>query len=345
MTGAARYSDLRATVSPGEVPDGAAQELRELYGSLFATVDWFVTHDDAVAMGTCTLEDPRHVVLFEVEGDTVEVLNKAFAIAPEDVSRACRALFRALPRTRRIHFEVMFSPRELRLPKRVLYWTDHMIIPLPDTVAQYQAQLGKSTRRNLRTYENRLSRDFPGMRTEVVAPGEDARAHVDLFLRWKMDRFGVLGRDTYWEKDPQLVDRFVALLQRCGEVRMTTLAGSPVAVVFAFPVGAAVCAQEAAFDTHYEYYHLGLLAWYWLACDAIARGLHSMNLLWGTATYKERLGAVPQRATTVSVFRHQTDRFRSLDEAREVAARRLRRSRVYYYSRARHWARRLIKGK
>jgi len=343
MTAPAYYSDLRARVAPGEVPDGAAEEIRDLYGSLFATVDWFVTHDDAVAMGTCTLEEPRHVVLFEMQGDTIEVLNKTFAIAPEDVRRACEALFRALPAARRIHFEVMFPPRELRLPKRVLYWTDHMIVPLPASVEEYQEQLGKSTRRNLRTYENRLRRDFPGLHTEVVVPGPDSRALVNLFLEWKTDRFGTLGRDTYWQKDPRLADRFVALLQRCGEVHMTTLVDGPAAIVFAFPVGPAVCAQEAAFDTRYDYYHLGLLAWYWLACDAIARGLSSMNLLWGTATYKRRLGAVPRRATTVSVFRHQTDRLYSLGEAREVVALRLRRSKAYYW-RARAYARRLVKG-
>jgi hypothetical protein len=271
------------------------------------------------------------------------VLNKTFAIAPEDVRRACRALFRALPQARRIHFEVMFAPRELRAPKRVLYWTDHMIVPLPDSVEEYQAQLGKSTRRNLRTYENRLRRDFPDVHTEIIVPGADSRALVDLFLEWKTDRFGTLGRDTYWQKDPLLADRFVVLLQRCGEAHITTLGDGPAAIVFAFPVGPAVCAQEAAFDIQHEYYHLGLLAWYWLACDAITRGMHSMNLLWGTATYKQRLGAVPQRATTVSVFRHQTDRLRSLDEARGVAARRLHRSREYYW-RARHRVRRLIKG-
>jgi hypothetical protein len=45
--------------------------------------------------------------VFDRHGDTLDVLNKTFRIAPADASRACRALFRAFPEVRRIHLEVM----------------------------------------------------------------------------------------------------------------------------------------------------------------------------------------------------------------------------------------------
>ena len=110
------FPDLRATVYLASVPNGLAEEIDQLYSSLFTTMDWFASHDDAKPTGACVLAQPRHVLLFYVKGDTVEVLNKAFEIAPQDARRACTALFRAVPRARRIHLEVMFPPAELRLP-------------------------------------------------------------------------------------------------------------------------------------------------------------------------------------------------------------------------------------
>jgi hypothetical protein len=125
-------------------------------------------------MGACILERPRHVLLFTGTGETVEVLNKTFAIAPLDAERACQALLHCFPHVRRIHLEVMFPPAALRLPKRILYETDHMVVDLPATQEEYVASLGKSTRKNLRRYERRLMRDFPDLATKVL-PSTDAR--------------------------------------------------------------------------------------------------------------------------------------------------------------------------
>ena len=79
-----------------------------LYNTLLSTEDWFEIEDGAQPTGACLLESPHHVILFHVAGDTIEVSNKEFAIGPRSAERACRALFRALPGTRRIHLEVLF---------------------------------------------------------------------------------------------------------------------------------------------------------------------------------------------------------------------------------------------
>ena len=154
-----------------------------------------------------------------MKGDTLEVLNKAFEIAPQDARRACTALFRAVPRARRIHLEVMFPPAELRLPLRTRYVTDHMMIDLPDTVDAYYASLGRSMRRNLRSARNHLRRDHPDAATAIVVAGDDGSALLEDFLTWKRARFGEKGSTTYWDDKPDLVGRFVELLRQRGEAR------------------------------------------------------------------------------------------------------------------------------
>ena len=324
---------------------GTLADLDTLYSSLFSTVDWFETHDDVPWIGACVLEQPRHVLLFTGKGDTVQILNKAFAIAPPDSERACRALFRAFPQVRRIHIEVVFPPSRLVLPKRVLYTTDHMVVDLPTTPDEYLASLSKRMRKHLRTYRNRLQRDFSDITTDVFPSAGDKRVPslFDQLLRWKIERFGSRGKKTYWENDPRLVDRFLALLARRGEVRVTTLDGRIAAILFDFPVGGVMCAQESATDPGLDHYGLALLSDYWEVCDAISRRFRALNMLWGTEEHKARLGATPRIATALSVFADQQSRLHSLDEAREVAWRAVKRRAERQYWRARHAAGRRLR--
>ena len=76
------YRDIDATVYPDAVPDGLVDELPDLYSSLFSSVDWWLTQDKVEPGGACLLEGPRHVLLFHIVDDTVEILNKTFAIDP-----------------------------------------------------------------------------------------------------------------------------------------------------------------------------------------------------------------------------------------------------------------------
>ncbi len=339
-----RYRDLGAVVHPAVDPTVYAAELEILYSSLFSTVDWFETHDDPPWMGACILERPRHLLMFTGSGDTVKVLNKAFAIEPSDAERACRALFRAFPHVRRIHIEVMFPPSALSLSRRVLYTTDHMVVDLPPTVEEFVRSVSRS--KHLRSHRNRVKRDFDDVSAETI-PSSDART-PSLFkqlLEWKTASFAQRGRQTYWEDDPQLIDRFEALLRRRGEIRLTRADSRLVTIAVDFPVGECLCAQETASDPDpaLARYGIPLLSDYWSICDAIPRGLRSVNLLWGTEEFKSRLGATPRRASALSVFRTPTTRLWSLDEEWEVARRNTTRRAAHEYWRTRRAAGRILR--
>jgi CelD/BcsL family acetyltransferase involved in cellulose biosynthesis len=338
------FDDLGAEIHADSVPPGIGDDLPNLYSSLFSTMDWFETHDDSSGTGVCILEAPRHLLVFDRHGDTLDVLNKTFRIAPADASRACRALFRAFPEVRRIHLEVMTPASSAPAPRLVLYCTDHLIVDLPPTAEEYTESLGRSTRGNLRLWENRMRRDFPDAAVAILPAPEYADTLMEPFLRWKTERFHRRGETTYWERDPALVGRFTALLRRCGEAHVTSIGGVPAAISFAFPVGEEVCSQETSFDPAYERYRLGLLAQYWVACDAAARGFKRVNFLWGTPDYKMHLGATPRRATAISVFRDQRSRLLSIGEAGTVLLRRVRRDGHESYWRARRVAGRAARG-
>jgi CelD/BcsL family acetyltransferase involved in cellulose biosynthesis len=332
------FADLGATVWTAMLPEGVAEELPDLYNSLYSTLDWFVTQDGLIPTGACLLDDPHHVLLFHVVDDTIEVLNKVFAISPADAERACRALFRAYPQAHRIHLEVMFSPAELHLPKRVLYSTDHLVIDLPASVEEYRASLGKRTRTNVRTSENRLRRDFPSVATELTATGDRSRELFDLFVGWKISHFAARQRTTIWEEKPDRIDKFVELLARCGEAYITTIDAKPVAIAFVSLVGDALFKHQSSYDPSYQPYRLGQVADYWVVCDAVARGARRLDVGWGFEEHKRHLGAMPHRATRLSIFSSQLARAHSAREAVEVEVRNLRRVKNVYW----RWRRRAV---
>lgn len=341
--GAASFADLGAVVYPANVPAGLADELPGLYGSLFCTEPWFRIFDDVEATGACILEQPRHVLLFWRDGDTIEVLNKAFPMAAADAARACRALFRALPGARRIHLEVMFPPVELPLPKRVLYSSEDMVIDLPATVDEYYASLGKRTRKNVRNFENRLRREHPDTTTSVAVVGERAREVVDQFLAWHLVRAEQRGIVSGYVSKPRQAAQTTALVREGAEALITTIDGRPAALEFLFYVGPDANLYAGSFDDRYSDLNLGFLSTYWAVGETIGRGARRCHLLWGTDYYKTLLGARPQKATRLSVFRSHPARLHSLTEAREVAWRNLGRRGQHDYWRARHAAGRVVR--
>jgi hypothetical protein len=337
------FPDLGAEVSLGPVPGELIDELPWLYGSLFSTGAWFRAFDEAEPQGSCVLSAPRHVLLFHVQGDTIEILNKAFPMAPADAIRTCAALFRALPGARRIHLEVMFPPHDLPAPKRVLYSADDMVIDLPGSADAYYASLGKKTRKNVRNYENRLRRRHPDVATEVIEAGERASELVDQFLVWHLARAQERGYVSGYASKPRQTAQTKTLVRDGARAQLTTIGGSPAAIEFIFSTGRDANLYAGSFDSAYADLDLGFLSTYWAVREIADSGARRCHLLWGTDYYKTLLGARPETATRLSVFRSQTARLHSLSEAREVAWRNLQRRGHRDYWRARHAAGRLVR--
>ncbi len=320
-----RYPDLGATIFPYRVPDGLVDELPELYGTVFSSMDWFLASDLVLPTGACVLDGPRHVVLFRpCDGGTIEVLNKVFAIASPDAARLCRALFRAFPLVGRVKVEVMFPPHELGLAHRRLLKADHYVIDLPHTVAAYHASLGRSTRRTIRGYTNHLRRDCPDVSTQVVAVGGRAAELVEQVVAWKIERFRRAGRTTYWETERGRLDQYRRLAARCCEAHVTTIAGRPAAIHLVAVTGWGAVAFEGAFDPAYERQRLGFLSSYWVVCDMVGRGLRRLNAFTGSPQVKVLLGARPEPAWRLSVYRSPLVRALSVRDAVGLAWRRRR---------------------
>ncbi len=306
-----RFTDLGATVHCGPVADELFDELPGLYSNALTTRGWFEAFDRIVPIGACVLDDPRHVLLFVMRGDAVEIINKAIAIAPREAWRVCNALFRALPGARRIEIEVLFSPEELYVPFRTLVSEEAYVIELPATVEEYTASLGSRTRKNLRNYKNRLERTYLDARTEVVAPSpQEAEELIARFVAWSTARMRARGVVSSFERDSARCERVLDAFIACDtEACITTIEERLAAVEFIFYAGDEAMIFAGCFDEQYADVHLGFLSTYRAVCHAIRRGARTCNLLWATSEYKLRLGARPLMMNRISVLRCPSARF------------------------------------
>lgn len=318
-----RYTDLGATVHIGAVPAEVSARLLDLYGELMSTLDWIEAFERKRPTGVCLLERPEHVVLFADEGDTVAILNEAFACEARDADRICAALFRALPHAQRIRLQATLSPADLALPHRVVSRVSHMVIDLPGSTDEYYCSLGKKTRKNIRWYQNKLRRAHPDVRVDVIEPGARSRELLDRLIAWKIARFRRQARVTYWETDSTLPARVADLAERCGQMRLTYVSGRLAAIDLCYRTGETAYISEGAHDPAFDEFSLGFLTFYWFIVAAIESGARRVNTHEGTVESKTVFGAEPLQLTTLSIFRTKAARLRYTREAVQVARRRV----------------------
>ncbi|NLE22575.1 MAG: GNAT family N-acetyltransferase [Actinobacteria bacterium] len=295
--------DLGAVIHTDGVPRDLAAEIPGLHGCLFTTLEYQTAVKHEHPTGVCVLEDPRHVLLFTRRGAEVDVHNRACVCGPGEIDRIHRALFRAFPDVRRVRLDVVFPPGELPAAWSPVDELTYMMIDLPSSVDEYHQSLGKSTRKTIRGYGNRLRRDHPDVRMETVSPAGRGREFVDKLVEWKIRRFRECGRTTYWEADPDMAEGAAALLELVGQCRVTYIGGAEAAIHLCLRSGDTVAGYEGAYDPAYQSYRLGFLTMYDAVCAAIESGAARFNAMAGVSASKELLGAKPVVARRVTIHR------------------------------------------
>ena len=307
------YADLGAVVHPdGRLADAPAEllaELPALYGSPFSTAEYFATYDRPQRVGVCELREPRHVVVFAPHGATADVLNKVAAIEPAAFERVTAAIFRAHPELRRIRAEIKFPPRELHRPLRQTFRSDDQVVELPKGSSwAWESRLGTSTRRHLHRYRNGLRRKHPDFRLETLEGDAITLPLVEQILEWNRQRICGKGESWMFADQAATAHKLWRLVQRHGSALCGYDGDRCVAAILRLFVGDDCWAHTGGFDPFYEDVHLGALMASFAICDAIALGYARMHLTWGTIDYKQHLGAAPETAYRVSVYRSRFDR-------------------------------------
>jgi hypothetical protein len=292
------------------IPAHAVTALDRLYGSMYAS--W--RH-----LQLCGVEQPtphswigyRHgeiigVLLFRMRDSEVLVLTEMFRLDPEIAEAFCLAVFSRFAYTHQVTFNAVSVPRSLSpLPMQSYAFSENYIIELPVSVDDYLNALGKSTRKTIRGYGNRLQRELPGFRWEVRAANElrkdEQRRLVRQWQRFKQASMAARGKRAVIDRRDTA--RLLQLASECGLFGIASIDGRVVGGSLACRFGDNYVMLLSGADPALESYRLGMLCCFWSVCDCIRTGARQCHLLWGRYQYKRQLLGVPHVLQHITLYR------------------------------------------
>lgn len=292
------------------VPAFAAVALDRLHGSLYASL----RH-----LQLCEADQPvPHtwvgyrrgevigVLLFRMRGSHVVVLTEMFALEQEIADEFCSAVFSRFAYADAVCFNAVMLPRPLvRRCRQDYAFSENYVIDLPGSVDDYLAALGKSTRKTIKGYGNKLRRDYPGLRWEVrrgadMGDGELATL-VKQLQAFKRDSMALRGKRA--EIDARDTERMITFASECGLIGIASIDGRVCGGSLACRIGDNYVMLLSAADPALEAYRFGMLCCFWSVCDCIVAGARQCHLLWGRYQYKTQLLGVPQPLYRLNLYR------------------------------------------
>ncbi len=307
---AATGTDIVSEIHEFAVPAFAVAALERLYGSLYASHRHLQLCDAALPSPHTWVAYRRGeivgVLLFRMRGSRAVVLTEMFALTSDVAEAFCRALFSRFAYAQAVGFNAVTLPAPLECwPSQSAAFSENYVIALPDSVDAYVAALGKSTRKTLRGYGNRLQRDFPALRWETrdasSLRADELRRLVRQLQAFKRDSMAARGKRA--DLSRRDTARLLVLLGERGMIGTATVNGRLCAGSLACRFGNNDVMLLAAADPVLESYRLGMLCCFWSVCDCLRGGARECHLLWGRYQYKRQLLGVPQPLCRVWIYR------------------------------------------
>ena len=246
------------------------------------------------------------VLLFRLRVDQVLVLTEMFCLEQAVADAFSRAVFARFREVKTIHFNAISLSGPLTgWPLQHDAFSENYVISLPESVDQYLASIGKSTRKTLRSYGNRLRRDFPDFSWEVRAVGEmrahELRSVIRQLHRFKRDSMAARGKRA--EISRRETARLLILARHAGLIGIARIGERVCGGSLACRIGDNYVMLLSAADPALASYRLGILCCFWSVCDCIRAGGRECHLLWGRYKYKTQLLGEPRSLLRLTIYR------------------------------------------
>lgn len=305
-----------------EVPAFVGPELERLYGNIFSSLLQFRVYG-WTGRNTSTYvarqgERITVILLFQQDGDKVRVMNEVIALDGAELERFADYIFSRYASINVISFKAIETGiRRFAFPYQRFNHLEDLALALPGTVEDYQAGLGKNTRRNIRRHSERINRHFPSHRFQVYEKEAVQPQTVREIIEFNRARMADKNIVSIIDEAETL--RIIQLAQAAGLVGVMTIDGRLCAGAISFQSGRNYFLNVLAHDPRYDDYWLGFLCCYLTIRECIARGGREFHFLWGRYDYKFALGAVQRDLDNLIVYRNRFQFARNADLAWRVA--------------------------
>ncbi len=318
---AATLDEVFITCYDNGIPPFLEAALPRLYGNIHSTMAQLEIYGGLTEiMHTYVARKGNRIVaifLFRRDGGRVQVVNEGMRIDDEEMDRFATYVFSRWPSVQTISmYAVETALKRIAFPHQCYACTSNIVLPLPGSVEEYLASLGKNMRRNLRRYMDKLKRSFPSFRYDVFEKEAINEEHVHDILR--LNRVRIADKRLAFGLESE-IEKIVALTKRCGLVGVATIDGQVIGGAVGYLVGENYFFKVIAHDPKYNEYSAGILCCYLTICECITRGCKEYNFMWSGYEYKFALGAYVRSLHRLVVYRSRVGGLRNVSMVAQVA--------------------------
>jgi hypothetical protein len=299
-------NDVSITCYENEVPSFVEAELERLYSNVFSSLKQFRTYcgSDTVISTYIARHgaDIATVILFTREAGRVRVLNEVIALDSQEICGFANYIFGAYKSVQIIDFHAVQSNIErLHYPYQSYDCLEDIILELPATENEYQSQLGKNTRRNLKRYSERLYKDHPSFEFAVYEKEQIKDEYIHAIVRLNKARMAEKNKESIID-DPETA-RIIRMVRAYGMVGVARIDNVICAGTISYTIGNNYFLSVLAHAPEYDPYWIGILCCYKTIRECIERGGKKFHFLWGRYDYKFTLLANLHVLNHITIYR------------------------------------------
>jgi hypothetical protein len=320
-----------------EVPSFVEPELERIYGNFFSTIGHFKESGRIENASTyVAIEEGciTTIFLFHRGEGYVRVLNEVIKISQQDVDLFSNFIFSAYGSVDIISFHavdtgVVPSHR----PYQRINCLEDIVLTLPTMAEDYFNKLGKSTRKTIKGYSNKIKRDFPSFKISIYAKEEAEEQLIRQIIDFNKTRMLSTGKVSAF--DEEATKHIIQFVRMYGLICIATIDDKICAGSISYKVGNNYFMHVSAHDSKYDSYRLGVLFRYLTICECIKRGGAECHFLWGRQEFKFSLLGVQRDLHDLVLYRSRVrllrqfgmalqTRFKGLKRQTELRVRTLR---------------------
>lgn len=298
---------VTATIYEREIPCFVANEIEKLYKNIHASVGYLKLNTRFKNVNTYVARTGDVILtifLFEFERGKIDVLNQFIKVDQQEIDRFVQFVFAHFPDASVVTFPTIDATiSSLSRPYRQVTLTDDFVIALPESVQQYEASLGKSTRRNTKACLNKLNRKFNAVSFEFYLNDQIDESHIRYIAELHRARLASQNVPC----DASVAECRLQLSRECDTmVGLVVIDGRICAGSISYRVGENFFASMLAHDPDYNDDRVGFLCAYRTVCEGIARGGKEFHFGQARFRYKDNLLCVRRDMSRLEIYRSNT---------------------------------------
>ncbi len=288
-----------------EIPSFVEPELDRIYGNFFSTLTHFRESGRLENVSTYVVfvdGQVTAVILFYRNQRKVHVLNEVINLDQDEARQFSNYIFSTYGSVDVISFHaVQADSVSFRRPYQRINCLEDIVLTLPSVTEDYFTCLGKSTRKTIKNYTNKLKRDFPSFDSKTYMTKEANEEQIRTII--ELSRVRLLASGKISAFDEEAIKRIIKSVRMYGLTCVATINGKICAGSISYRVGENYFMHVCAHDSFYDNYRLGMLYRYITICECIRQRGRECHFLWGRQEYKFSLLGVQRDLHDLVIYR------------------------------------------